>query len=292
MVDFVCLGDATVDNFFFVDEAAIACDLSQENCTLNLKYGQKIPVTQHAVTQGGNAANVAVGLAKLGINAGLVTIFGDDEHGAWLKKQLLAQNVSLENCLISGQSNISAIIIFKGERTILSYHFPQTREIEDIPQANWLYLTSSPGTDSGQIFDLIKNMDIPHLAFNPAMTDLKRGKDFLAPVIEKTEVLILNEEEFEVLRTKGPKITVVTEGKKGATVYNGENLIQKPALGGPAYEPTGAGDSFSSGFLAAMFYGKSVEEALDWGLKNSASVIKKVGSTEGLLTKEQIQLSC
>lgn len=291
MSDFICLGDATVDNFFFIDEASVACSLFQDKCVLQLQYGQKIPVTRHAVTLGGNAANVSAGLSRLGVGTGIVTIFGDDEHGVWIKKQLMSENVDVTNSITAGgsKSNISAIILFKEERTILSYHFPQAEQIKNLPPSSWLYLTSSPGTDSTGLFDLVKSANpMPRLAFNPSVPDLKKGKEYLWPIIEKTEVLILNKEEFDMLKTKGPKITIVTDGKNGATVYDGDKTISKPAIGGKAIEPTGAGDAFSSGFLAAIYYGKTVEEALDWGLKNSASTVQKIGAIEGLLKKDEI----
>ena len=56
----------------------------------------------------------------------------------------------------------------------------------------------------------------------------------------------------------------------------------------PVVETTGAGDAFASGFLAALFYDKDLNTALDWGLKNSASVIGKIGGVEGLLTRDVI----
>lgn len=255
---------------------------------MDIKFGQKIVAKKHAVTLGGNAANVSVGLARLGVSTALTTVFGDDEAGYWQKKQLMTENVDVSLAKIDpkNESNSSAIIIFSGERTILSYHSPKTIVLDPVSNANWVYLTSSPGVNSNDVFSLLKSFN--HLAFNPSVPDLKKGKDYLAPILEKTDVLILNNEEFEMLGTKGPKITVVTDGKNGVSLYDGEKQIQKPAIGENAIETTGAGDAFSSGFLSALYYGKNPEEALEWGLKNSASVILKIGAIEGLLKKDEI----
>ncbi len=161
-----------------------------------------------------------------------------------------------------------------GERTILSYHGSELAEIQKIPQAKWYYLTSGDFTvPEGKI------------AFNPGLRNLE--KDLF--VAQKAEVLILNKEEQRNLGIFGSKITVVTDGKNGAAVYeNGSKILEKPALDVPVVETTGAGDAFASGFLAAMFYEKDLETALDWGLKNSASVIQKVGAIEGLLNYERL----
>lgn len=291
MADFVCLGDAAVDNFFFIDDASVHCNLLKEKCMLELKYGQKISVSKFGTSLGGNAANVSVGLSRLGISSGLSTIFGDDERGAWIKRQLLTENVDLTSAITASQreSNISSIILFQGERTILSYHSDQIDPLVLDQNTKWIYLTSSPGTDSTQLFSMLEALNpLPKLAFNPSVPDLKKGKAFLKPIIDKAEVLILNKEEYEMLGIKGPKITVVTDGKNGVTAYIGDKEVKKPASGEKAYEPTGAGDAFSSGFLAGLYFGLSPEDALGWGLKNAGSVIQKIGAIEGLLRKNEI----
>lgn len=262
MFDFVCVGDATRDLFLFL----------KEKPEFN---GGKIPVDDIAWSLGGNGANVAVGLTRLGLKTALVTVLGDDDRGVWIKRELLKNNVNLEFSLTQNhQSNLSVVTVVNGERTILSYHGGELEEIKNLPQAKWYYLTSGD-------FVVPKGK----IAFNPGLRN--REKDLA--VAQKAEVLILNKEEQEKLGVFGPKITVVTDGKNGAAVYeSGQKILEKPALDVPVLETTGAGDAFASGFLAAMFYGKDLETALDWGLKNSASVIQKVGAVDELLTKDVI----
>lgn len=282
MTDFYCLGDATRDLLLFINQAPV--------------FGEKTPVEKIAWSLGGNAANVTVGLTRLGIPAGLVTIFGDDDRGVWIKRQLLENKVDLSESLIETglTSNLSTILVYNSERTILSYHGPSQTEINAIPEAKWLYLTSAPGRDSTSLFRTVANIFVenlhpPKLAFNPNFEDIKKGPEFLRPVLSITDVLILNREEAETLDAYGPKITVITDGANGATVYEkGQKVISKPSAAEKVVEPTGAGDAFSSGFLAGLYYSKTLGEALDWGLKNAASVVQKIGAIEGLLTKESI----
>lgn len=279
MTDFVCLGDATRDLFLFLKEAPVF-------------DGSKIPVEDIAWSLGGNAANVSVGLTRLGLKTALVTVFGDDDRGAWIKKELMRNNVNLEFSQTEAgrQSNLSAILVAAGERTIFSYHSTGQKQVENIPETKWLYLTSAPDRDSDDVFNLALQASA-RLAFNPSQTDLKKKDLIFEKVIDRAEVLILNKEEAEMLGRLGPKITVVTDGPNGATVYEGEKIISRPAVGGQAVESTGAGDAFSSGFLAALYYNKNTTEALDWGLRNSASVIQKIGAIEGLLSKQEIENS-
>jgi len=295
MTDFLCVGDATQDNFFFIHEASVHCDLNNANCELILRYGNKIPVEKIGQSLVGNAANVSVGLARLGIQTALSTVFGDDDRGAWIKKQLMLANVNLDSSLTEAnrESNLSSIIVFKSERTILSFHAHGVKDIENLPKAKWIYLTSSPGPDSAPLFAKILKykQDYPEvkIAFNPYVVDLKKGREFLQPVIEITDILFVNKSEQEVLGSYGPKITAVTDDGNGAKVFEkGQEVLFGPAKSTEVVETTGAGDAFSSGFLAGYFYHEDLKMALDWALKNSASVVSKMGAIEGLLTREQI----
>jgi len=56
----------------------------------------------------------------------------------------------------------------------------------------------------------------------------------------------------------------------------------------PPFERTGAGDAFSSTFVAAIMKGATVEGALLWAPINAMSVVQKVGAQAGLLSVHQI----
>ncbi len=317
-LDFICIGDATRDLFLFVDQAGVECNAGGEDCKLELGYGQKIPVEKIGWSLGGNAANVSVGLSRLGLSTGLMTIFGDDDRGAWIKKQLLLNNVDLTYSSVEPkrQSNLSAIIVFKGERTILTYHEPGEDLVAVIPPSKWIYITSSAGRDSAKIYGLVNNCPKEvKIAFNPSMADIKKGADYLKTILTRTEVLIVNWEEAETLlraqslklkagekekRAKemlvsinklGPKIVVVTNGPEGAFAMHNGRYFYEPAAPVPCFEATGAGDAFSSGLLAALDYGQKLAMALRWGTKNGGSVIQKAGAIEGLLDKNKISNS-
>ena len=165
----VCIGDATIDQFFFLDEANLACDIDRENCILGLSYGDKIAVDKVGVNVGGNAANVGVGLSRLGVETSLLTTFGDDDRAVFIKRRLLEENVdlSMAKTAIGANSNLSAIIVYLGERTILTYHANVEDQIENIPVTEYIYLTSSSGRSSEKMF--LKVLEFPDvkIAFNP-----------------------------------------------------------------------------------------------------------------------------
>ena len=55
------------------------------------------------------------------------------------------------------------------------------------------------------------------------------------------------------------------------------------------YERTGAGDAFTSTFVAAVMHGADIEGALLWAPVNSMSVVQKTGAQAGLLTVREIE---
>ncbi|MCH7759269.1 carbohydrate kinase family protein [Patescibacteria group bacterium] len=147
------------------------------------------------------------------------------------------------------------------------------------------------------------------VAWNPANVQIKAGCRKLAKCFKKTDVLIINQDEAKelVLSVKkikklairvllkeiykmGPKIVAITVGPKGAYAYDGKRVYYQKEMPAKVINATGAGDSFSAGFVSSLFYQpENIKQALRWGVANSTSVIKKLGAQKGLLTKSQIK---
>ena len=91
----------------------------------------------------------------------------------------------------------------------------------------------------------------------------------------------------------GPKISVITDGPKGAYAYDthtGKTYFMPPYPDPkPPYERTGAGDACASTTTVALALGKGLDEALMWGPISSMSVVQYVGAQEGLLTQEALE---
>jgi sugar/nucleoside kinase (ribokinase family) len=100
----------------------------------------------------------------------------------------------------------------------------------------------------------------------------------------------LNSELFLVKKIKelGPEIVSITDGIRGAWGYDGENFYHVGTVGKNLVETTGAGDAFSSGFIAAYLKEKNLEECLKWGIANSGNSLNFFGATGGLLKEEEI----
>ncbi len=95
---------------------------------------------------------------------------------------------------------------------------------------------------------------------------------------------------LDKLHALGPQVVVITDGPKGAYASDGMKRLFMPPYPDPKppYERTGAGDAFSTTFVAAAAKGLSLEEALRWAPINSMSVVQYTGSHDGLLTEREL----
>ncbi len=308
--DLISIGDATVDMFLMLDDATVQCTLDRRACLLCLRYADKIPVESIIrVPAAGNAANNAVGSARLGLSVALATILGSDEAGNTIVAELQKNTVALPYVMRDKKrgTNYSTVLSFQGERTILVYHQPRTYRLPTLAPSRWVYLTSMGKGWERIVPALLRSVHASgaSLAFNPGTHQLRGDAAALATVIKRAAVLLVNREEAAMilksapsaepktllagLHALGPTTVVVTDGPEGSYVLRDGEQLFMPPFPLPAVERTGAGDAFSTGFLSALCTGERTAEALRWGTANAGSVVQKVGPQAGLLTRAQMR---
>jgi len=91
------------------------------------------------------------------------------------------------------------------------------------------------------------------------------------------------------IKKMGPKTIIITDGPQGAYVFDGKIFYEMGASKAERKEATGAGDSFTSGFLGAYLLAKDLKEALQWGVINASGVIENIGAQKGLSSRKQIK---
>jgi sugar/nucleoside kinase (ribokinase family) len=92
----------------------------------------------------------------------------------------------------------------------------------------------------------------------------------------------------KMILSKGPSIVVVTNGAEGVYVATRNTLYFHQSLPVKPVSTLGAGDAFGSTFVASLYHGKSIEEALVSGISNSCSVIQHIGAQTGLLAQKDL----
>jgi len=319
----ITIGDSTEDIFVSAGEIKVRADGTYKSgVSATFEVGDKIPLDEMSYEVGGSACNVAVGLSRLGFTPSIATVIGQDTPAERILSRLQENDVDAENIIVEKnvQTSFSVIFRFKEGRTIFIYHglkdYAKLRLKKGI-KPEWIFLGPT-----GEGAEHVEN-DVIHfvsekgsrLAWNPGTIQVSKGAEHCKHLLKNTEILFMNKEEaikfiahpvrpdaktlMRRLHQFGPKIVAITEGKSGAHAFDGEKLYQIGALESTkCVDATGAGDSFTSGFLARIMEAvrdetliseEIIEEALRWGIVNSNSVITSVGAQKGLLNREAIE---
>lgn len=312
LFDIITIGDSTIDTFIRIHDATVECDINRDACKICVPYGSKIPVDSIAYSVAGNAANVAVGAAKLGLKSAIYTNVGDDDQGKTIKSALLSAGVSGDYIHENPgkKSNLSVVLTFQGERTIFVYHQDWYYRLPDLVPCSWVYLTSMAETFTNsnimdEVFHYVEKSGAK-LVFGPGTYQLKADIKRFPKILEHCEVLIVNTEEakrilaidqeetvqpadlLSKLLLLGPKIAVITDGEDGSYATDGKQNLKLGIFHTQVVEKTGAGDAYSSGFIAGLNFGLPLAEAMVWGTINASGEIAEVGTQKGIMNKEEL----
>ena len=311
MFEMISIGDTMQDVFLEMtsENAHLQCEHKPETCQLCFNYADKIPVKAKHDTIGGNSANAAIAFARLGFKTAIYTHVGGDDQGLRIIEEFKKNNVAADYIVTDHdkESNYNTVINLNAERTILIYHVHRNFVLPKLDAAKWVYL-SSMGEGFEAIFpDLVQYVKDHgvNLCYQPGTYQLKYGAEKTAELLSHTKIFFVNKEEAQLYTGKkseasfkelldgllalGPKIAVVTDGPKGAYVSDGKEYLFLGIIEeAPRIEATGAGDSFSSAFAAAIASGETLGEALRWGQCESSSVIQQIGPQAGLLYRKQL----
>lgn len=314
--DFVAVGDIVVDAFIQLskEDADVSIDVDTGRKTLHMPFGSKLPYEDATVVYAvGNSPNAAVSAHRLGLESALVTNLGHDRYGTDCLDALRKEGVHTDYVKVheGKDTNYHYVLRYGPERTILIKHeqYPYSLPSFDVPP-RYIYFSSVGEHGIDFHFELAKyireNPDTK-LVFQPGTFQIKLGAEKLKEIYEVTEIFFCNKEEAQAIlnspeqdvptlirqfKQLGPNMPVITDGPDGAYVVDENDVAwHMPMYPDPAppVDRTGAGDSFSSTFTAAIAMGLPPSEALAWGPINSMSVVQHIGAQAGLLTKEKIQ---
>jgi ribokinase len=311
------IGETTIDAFMKLAHASQSVHLDSGTGMLSFKHGDKIDVARYDFSLGGNATNVAVGLNRLGVKATLCSETGDDEFSIKIRNALARENI--ERVMVKqipGPSSFAVILNYKGDRTVFVQDVQREHDVDySEVEADIVYLTSM-GREWQEPYKKAVEFAKEHnskLVFNPGSRQIHEGSETVHFVLKHTHTLFINKEEgehllfgekkvdssndkeyiqelMEKLQKLGPEIVVMTNGKNGSYSLDAQRHVHfQDLFPGEIVERTGAGDAFTSGFLASTINGGNVSEAMQWGAINASSVVGHIGAQDGLLTIEEME---
>lgn len=152
--------------------------------------------------------------------------------------------------------------------------------------------------------DVLEQMEAPRLVITDTMNLwIDTALSDLHEVIAKTDILLLNDNEAEMLTglsdpeeagrelcRQGPQSVVVKLGSRGALLVEEERNVPVAAYQiDRVVDPTGAGDSFAGGLVGALAAGESLVSALITGSAVASFTVESFGPVELIdLDKQEI----
>ncbi len=279
-------------------------------------------VRESTLSPGGSAANTIYGLAKLGVKTGFAGVVGDDVDGKILLKDFQKIGVDISQIKAKPEVKTGSVVCLSdslGKRSL--YVSPGANSLltmddldsDYINQAEILHISSF--ADDRQFKVLLELMaklnSSVKVSLSPGALYATKGLKVLAPILDRTHVLFINQEEIRQLTRQNVKagaksclnhgchIVVVTlgEGAKWGTVIatsyirdaDNEYIVEPGEKRATStLDTTGAGDAFATGFLYGLLKGEGLKECGVLGDITARFSTTKMGARQGLPTLNEL----
>jgi len=272
---------------------------------------------------GGSSANMAVGLARLGAQVGMVACLGDDSLSDFLIEFLQAEHVDTSHvqrapgflpslCLTEVSPPDRFPQVFYRHDAVDTMLRVTDSDLLYVASAgmfitNGTSLCASPSRESTYlalerasqagcrvVFDVdYRSMSWPNAA--AAGQAIRLALPFMDVLIgNQAELrLVAGHDDLDyataMLAERVP-LLVSKLGEQGTRVWQGRESTFLPPYAVEVVSTIGAGDGFASGFLYALLTGKPVAECLHYGNAAAAIVVSRLSCSEAMPTLAEVEV--
>jgi len=293
----ICIGAAFVDELFHMKEEMI--------------MGSTVPASV-TKTAGGVSRNIAHQLALLGVDTQLISVFGNDSDGDWLKLSCTNAGVKIDASItkegLSGKYtailNLDASL-FTGFLTNASTNLITSQHLEKhkslLQTASYLLADANISVDAGEwLLAFTNETGIPFILEPVSVPPARKFKDvnlsglhLVTPNEDELPVLcsekaLFTQHQIEELINKGVKNVWLHNGKLGSAIYNKERSITLHAPEIEIVDCTGAGDGSLSGFILGKTLGKEDVDCLKLAHTLSAEILQVNGAIATHLNQQKL----
>ncbi|HJJ99633.1 MAG TPA: carbohydrate kinase family protein [Methanocorpusculum sp.] len=245
---------------------------------------------------GGGAANIAVGIAKLGGCAELIAAVGKDYPGSSYERHLKETGVitrlfqtSTENCSTAFMVNNAA-----GDQiTYFEWGAGALFATAEAPATSFVHMATGDAN-----FNIKVARAAEFATFDPGQ-DVKYYNDsHLREIFANIDMLICNNFEFEIMCDKlgwteeeliaSVPVAILTKGENGSVLHWDGDAVEIPACPAMFVDPTGAGDAYHAGLLTAYRRGYPLPVCCKIGAVTSSFAVERVGTQTNLADWEQM----
>jgi nucleoside kinase len=265
----------------------------------------RVSVTSFSREYGGFAANIAVIASKLGLQVGIAGSIGNDLYGKLYLRYLNEQGIDTFKLKMVGKPTAKCfLIVNEQQRKEITYFYHGAEDVKPELDKAWLskykmiHLCSKDATTNlifARAFKGKVSFDL-----RTCISDITKQE--LLELLKLTDILFVRENEvdqlFNILKVrtigevkkKGPRIIVITRGKRGVALYLGR---QKIYLAPPLLSPkkayiSGAGDGFRAGFLVSQIRKKDIHLSAKIGAIVSYFVLQEPGAQTSIPSWDRV----
>ena len=243
----------------------------------------------------GGVANVAVALARLGLDVALSAVFADDAFGHYLWCSLLDEGVDLTYSVQVGGwcTPVTSSVAIAGEREMVTYD-----EVPPVAVGSLLpdgyradaIVVSLAGADPQWLSGLHRYAP---LVFADVAWDDELASSGLVEALAAVDVFMPNAaeamactrcdslDEAAAKLASGGGLVVVKDGGAGSLAVEpgSGSATRAPAVAVEARDTTGAGDVFDAGFIYASLAGWPVAQRLRFANLCASESVKLIGGS-------------
>ncbi|MDO4328494.1 MAG: carbohydrate kinase family protein [Lachnospiraceae bacterium] len=276
------------------------------------------PVDGIGMTIGGDAANEATIITRLGHKVCLAGCVGDDVPGRYIMEYF--QNNGVDTSYVKVRDDISTsinvgLVTEDGERTFVTNRQGSLWKFSDadvdmavFEQAKVLSFASifnNPlftGEKLVSIFRRAKEAGMTIFAdmvkprLGETIEDIREALsyvDYFFPNYSEASLMTGKTDVNEIADTflsYGVKNVIVKTGKSGCLIKNNQEAIVVPAYPkANCIDTTGAGDNFASGFISAFLKGNDLVTCGRYANAVASVSVEYVGATTGVTSREKAE---
>ena len=292
--------------------------LGDANVDMILNLSKKDKLGDPELFSGGSSANVAAGLARLGLKVSFFGSLGNDMYGKYVINEMNSDGIDTSNIELLDEFNTAMVIGVvekSSERSLFVWppkngahnkYILNNRSKKKVLDCDWLHVSGISLRFSPVRESMIKAMKLCKeknkiVSFDLNLRTELWGFDerFRKVVLEavsnssiifgnlREELLCLFDENEDSLykNLDDDQVLICRDGENGALGITVNTKVKSDAVSITPIDSVGAGDAFNTGFIYTFSKGLGIEESLDNG--NLVAAYKLLGSGARHLPNEQ-----
>jgi len=266
------------------------------------------------VGPGGQGANVAVRLARLGLSVRLVAPLADDPAGRMLREQLESEGVDVPGIPAPRTSMVVVLVAPDGARSMLSDRTLLSGDLADsLAGCDWIHVSGYVLRDeeeAGRVTEAIAAAGSPRVSVAGGSFEGWADAVVAQRAIDATRatLLVVNRDEAGLLEeppreisdaakalAREDRLAVVTDGERGCAAaagwIAGTIVRDAHAPSALAVDSTGAGDAFTASLIGSLAPSwppteEAIAAALELAAREGAEATIAVGAQSGAAARE------